>query len=161
MIRKLTEKDRNDFMCLSNNVLKVLPRSDFFICMTREEEKVLFNDSFCIVYGVFDDNKLIAISCLYHHQQNDIANYLSLSGDMCAEIGHCMVLPQYRGKNLMVDLNKQLIIEAKKIGIKYLLATAHPENISSNKSLSKLGMKNIGKFMRNKNYDRNIYFMEL
>ena len=161
MIRKLTDDDRENFMYLCDEVLKNLPRSDFFICMNEEEENRLFDDSFCIVYGIFEDEKLIAVSCLYHHQPNDVADYLSLPCDECAEIGHCMVLPQYRGKNLMFDLNKQLVIEANKLGIKYLLATAHPENMPSNKSLTKLGMENIDRFMRNENFDRNVYLKKI
>lgn len=71
-----------------------------------------------------------------------------------------MTLPTSRSKGYMLNLNKELLEVAKTKKIKYILATAHPENISSNKSLQNLGMNFIKEFTRH-NFPRNLYILEL
>jgi predicted acetyltransferase len=71
-----------------------------------------------------------------------------------------MTLATSRSKGYMLNLNKKLLEVAKTKKIKYILATAHPENISSNKSLQNLKMKFIKEFTRH-NFPRNLYILEL
>ena len=78
-----------------------------------------------------------------------------------AELGGSMVLPDYRGQNLMYDVNKKLLEVAKENGIEYLVATVHPENIASNRSVLKLGMQKTATIVRTGGYLRNVYFLEL
>ena len=46
-------------------------------------------------------------------------------------------MPEYRRKGIMKDLQKLLISEAKKLDYDYLVVTAHPQNIASNKTILK------------------------
>ena len=144
-----------------DEVVKNIPRPEFFIKINDEEEKVLFNENLCIVFGAFEKGKLVAASSLYFNQENDVSEFLSLPSGECGEIAHSIVLPKFRGNNLMLSLNKEILLEAQKLKIKYLLATAHPENIASNQSLLALGLKKIDRFMRHENFDRNIYLKKL
>ena len=54
-----------------------------------------------------------------------------------------------------------LVKEAKHRGFEYLIATAAPENIASNKSLLKLGMKCVCQINRYGKYLRNCYMMKI
>ena len=160
-VAKLTENDKKNYLDLMDEVVKKLPRPEFFIKITDEEEKDLFNKNLCIVFGVFEKDKLIAASSLYYNQPNDVADFLSLPSAKCGEIAHCIVLPEFRGNNLMLSLNKEILLQAKKLKLKYMLATAHPENIASNHSLTALGLKKIDRFMRHESFDRNVYLRKI
>ena len=63
--------------------------------------------------------------------------------------------------NFMLRINEKLLDRAKDLGIEYLVATAHPENVASNKSLGKLGMECKGQFMRYGKYLRNYLVMKI
>lgn len=74
-----------------------------------------------------------------------------------AEIGRCMVLPEYRGKNYMYKMNSILLDIARELNIDYILSTVHPNNISSKQSLIKLGMNKVGHIK--KYYERDVYML--
>ena len=61
----------------------------------------------------------------------------------------------------MYKMNKKIIEIAYKKNIKYLISTTHPNNISSCKSLEKLGMQVVGKINKHDNYERNIFLRKL
>ncbi|OCL94362.1 hypothetical protein [Arcobacter porcinus] len=71
-----------------------------------------------------------------------------------------MTLKSARGKKCMLNLNKILLDLAKEKNIKYIIATAHPKNIASNKSLKNLNMVFVKEIIRS-NYPRNLYILEL
>ena len=52
-------------------------------------------------------------------------------------MGRYLCMPEYRRKGIMKDLQKLLISEAKKLDYDYLVVTAHPQNIASNKTILK------------------------
>lgn len=151
LLRPLTPEDRPLHEAMSRIIVAHLPRPDFLLPMTPEE----YEDTFAagspdLVLGLFDNDRLIATSALLHdvrayQDQTEVHEILTHS---CAEIGECMVLPEYRGKSLMLQLNQLLKEEAKRQHIEYMLATAHPENIYSNNSLKQLGFQIIKTFTR-------------
>ena len=61
----------------------------------------------------------------------------------------------------MHKVNSKLIEIAKKKGFEYLVATAHPDNVASNKSLAKLGMECKAQIIRAGKYLRNVYMIKL
>ncbi|MDO4497523.1 MAG: hypothetical protein Q4B58_06830 [Bacteroidales bacterium] len=65
--------------------------------------------------------------------------------------------PQDRAKHKAMS---DVIYEAKRQGIRYMLATAHPDNIASNTSLQQLGYKIIKEFTR-AGKRRNLLVMDL
>ena len=71
-----------------------------------------------------------------------------------------MVLPEYRGQNLMLDVNNALLNVAKEMGIDYFVATVHPDNIASNRSVQKMGMQLKTTITRTGGYERNVYLLE-
>lgn len=162
-LRRLTPQDRHLHEEMSKTIVKALPREDFLIPMTPEEyEDTFTTESKDIVYGLFEQDKLIATSSLLHdvrayQGQSEVQDILT---HRCAEIGECMVLPDYRGKALMLQLNRLLKKDAQSLGIEYMLATAHPDNSASNRSLQQLGFQLVKTFDRH-GYLRNLYTMKV
>lgn len=162
-LRILTPEDRALHEEMSRTIVSCLPREDFLIPMTPEEYEDTFVDGTAdIVYGVFDGERLIATSGLLHDvraykAQLEVHDVLK---HKCAEIGECMVLPEYRGRAYMLKLNTLLKNEAVRMGIEYMLATAHPDNVASNSSLRRLGFELVKTFTRN-GYIRNLYVMKV
>ena len=72
-----------------------------------------------------------------------------------------MVHPKYRNKGLMKELGTELIECAYEKNIAYLIATAHPKNYASKKSLEGLGFIKKDKIVKNGNYRRNIYIYDV
>lgn len=85
---------------------------------------------------------------------------LNIQTNYCAEIGASMTLKSARGKKCMLNINKKLMEVAKDKGLKYIIATAHPDNIASNISLRNLKMKFIKEFSR-QSFPRNLYIKYL
>ena len=115
-----------------------------------------------IVYAAYENDDICAVSCLVFDISefvNEIQN-LNIDFSKTAEIGGCMTVPGHRGKGYMYKLNEELIKTATEIGVKHILATAHPENIASNKSLVRLGMRFIKEFDRH-GYRRNLYHINI
>ncbi len=162
-LRQLVPADRIIHEEMSRKIVSFLPREEFLIPMTPEEYEGTFVDgSQDIVYGLFDNGQLIATSALLHDtrayaEQAEVADILA---HRCTEIGECMVLPDYRGQGLMLQLNQLLKADAQRLGVEYMLATAHPDNIASNTSLQHLGFSLVKTFSRH-GYLRNLYVMKV
>ena len=84
---------------------------------------------------------------------------LNIQTNYCAEIGASMTLKSARGKKCMLNINKKIKLSKDK-GLKYIIATAHPDNIASNISLRNLNMKFIKEFSR-QSFPRNLYIKYL
>lgn len=162
-LRCLTPEDRAIHKAMSQEIVKTLAAPDFLIPMTEEE----YNDTYTdenqdVVYGIFDGNRLVATSSLLH----DVRTYASnpelseVLKHSCIEIGESMVLPEYRGNDYMLRLNNLIKDEAKRQGVEYMLATAHPDNIASNTSLRHLGYTKVKEFVRC-GYRRNLHLLDL
>ena len=159
-VRILNASDREAFFELSKAVVEALENKDWLIPMTEEEANVTFrNDSKDVVLGAFIDGKLVATLGLFHDIR-DYADVLpehfhSLKG---AEIGEAMVSPDIRRTGVMNKLWASLkgIIQTRNLD--FLLATAHPDNIS-NHLMQKDGFSLETVFERRR-YARNMYIKE-
>ena len=160
--RKITIEEKESLINLIDKVLQNLERKEFFISFTTEEIDMMFDDSKVIVYGAYDNNKLVGTAQLYLSENyvEEIKQILSLDSNSVAELGGALVLEEYRNKGIMKELSKRLIEEAKNRSIEYIVITVHPENIASNKAFSYTGAKvkqtvNLGEYLR------NIYLLDL
>ena len=160
-IRRLTPSDKESFFSLSKTVVDALENKDFLIPMTEEEASVTFYaDSEDIVLGAFDGNRLVATLGLFHdiHDYSEVMpeHFLSLKG---AEIGEAMVSPELRRSGLMNGLLASLKAIISRSDLDFLLATAHPDNIS-NHLMQKDGFT-LHKVFERCGYTRNMYFLKL
>ncbi|MBQ0021064.1 MAG: GNAT family N-acetyltransferase [Bacteroidales bacterium] len=162
-LRCLTPADRAKHKAMSDIIYEALPSKELLIPMTEEEYDDTCREENCdVMYGIFEGDTLIATSSLLHDVRAYAANpeLHEVLQHPCVEIGECMVLPEYRGRNLMLRLNELVKAEALRQGMHYMLATAHPDNIASNSSLCRLGYHIVKEFTR-AGKRRNLLLMEL
>ena len=164
-IKKLSACHQEDYIALTNEVLGALPNPDWFMGLSDKLLKTMFShESTFVVHGCFVDGVLAGVS-LYDTCYEELEEVAKASGaDLTkkgAELGISMVLPKYRGQNIMYKLNFSLMEAAKENGFHYLVATAHPENAPSNASLRKLGMEYKKTIIRQGHYERNVYYLAL
>lgn len=163
-IIKLTSTYHNQLKDLNNIVVSSMENPNWLISLTRDELENIFNNKTAIVYGMInDDNKLISVSGLFFDESDfiDITKILKIDKFKVGEISESMTIPQARGNNYMLEINNVILKEAKSMGFEYLIATADPENIASNKSLTKLGMECICQINRYGKYLRNCYMIKI
>lgn len=160
-IRELTPSDREAFFNLTHAVVDALENKDFLIPMTEEEANATFrNDSEDVVLGAFLNDTLVATLGLFHdirdYAEELPDEYRSLNG---AEIGEAMVRPDLRRNGLMNNLFETLQSYIQASDLDFLLATAHPDNIS-NHLIQKSGFT-LHKVFDRRGYTRNMYIKNL
>lgn len=163
-IKKLNKTNQNDFINFNRIIRNNLQNPAWFMPFSEENMLHTFDEgNTLVVYGAFVDNVLGAIS-LFDTNVDEFKELSLIAGvspdKKGAELGGSMVLPDFRGQNLMLDVNNKLIEVAKEMGIEYFVATAHPDNVASNRSLQKLGMQLKTTITRTGGYLRNVYLLE-
>ena len=160
--RQLTIKDKQLFNEFNKKILDVITNSEWFIPFSPDDEQVLMPDH-DLFLGIFDGEKLVAISGLILTETfyGEIRDVLGLQGKKIAEVGGSMVLPEYRGQNLMLKINKMLVDLAREQGYEHLVATVHPDNVASRTSAETLGFVKKDCIMRKGCFLRNVYQMDL
>lgn len=160
--RQLTIKDKQLFNEFNKKILDVITNSEWFIPFSPDDEQVLMPDH-DLFLGIFDGEKLVAISGLILTETfyGEIRDVLGLQGKKIAEVGGSMVLPEYRGQDLMLKINKMLVELAREQGYEHLVATVHPDNVASRTSAETLGFVKKDCIMRKGRFLRNVYQMDL
>ncbi len=164
-LRRLTHDDMEEFLAICREIEEVIANPDWFHAFSRETAEFFFGpDNTHVIYGCFVDGILAGVS-LYDYDQVQHAWISDPCGvapeALGAEIGGSMVRPAFRGQNIMYEINARLIEEAKKQGLSYFVATAHPDNVASNFSLKKLGLRFVTTGINPNGIIRNLYFMAL
>jgi len=160
--RKIDVNNKKEVIEIINKVLNGLERKEFFIPFTDEEIEEMFDPTKTIIYGAFDEEKLVATAQLYLQESyvENIKKIVNLNERKVVELGGYLVLEEYRNKGIMKKLEAILIDEAKKNNYEYVVITVHPDNIASNKVAEFTNAKivkttNLGEYLR------NIYLLEL
>ena len=161
-IRVLDKNDKAALEQLIFTIENALPVAEWWIPIDDIERSHFFDADWTCFLGAFnDDNELVAASALFfnEHEFAEEAEKLGLDirSTNVAEVGRCMVHPDFRGHNLMCELNKRLCSIARNRGIDTILAVAHPDNIASNSSFRRLGAELKATATVFGSYLRNIY----
>lgn len=95
---------------------------------------------------VLDGDQVVAYAVLKHlHELPGYLAHLDYPGEHSAMIYFTLVHPDYRGQGINSQITALRVAEAKKIGVKYLFSTVHPDNTASLKTLQRAGLKAIDK----------------
>ena len=156
-IRRMNISDKNQFDELIKIIEDNVTNHDLWMPIKKEARSHFFDESWTLLFGYYIDDVLVGSSALFLNEFEYKESVDAIGGCISpiAEIGRCMVLPKYRNQGIMLEINKVIVNEAKKMGIKTLIATAHPKNYASNATLIKLGMEIVktinkeGKYLRN------------
>lgn len=162
-LRKLEKCDSNKLEGLINQVENNLENELFWLPISIESREHFFNDEWTYFLGMFDNDKLIAAAGLFLNKNEyaESESILQLQNYKIAEIGRAMVAPEYRHNGFMKKVLQELINYSKKLGIQYLVATVHPENIPSQKTVVALGMEKKEHCVKQGKYERDIFLMNL
>jgi RimJ/RimL family protein N-acetyltransferase len=163
IIRKLTSSDKNKLDLLIKSIESTLDNKLWWLPISNKSFDNFFNDDWTYFLGLFEGDELVGASALFFNENEygETIEHLKMVNKDIAEIGRCMVLKKYRGKNYMLELNQKLLKIASEHNIKKVIATAHPNNISSQCSLLSLGMSKVGSITKYPNFDRDIFLIEI
>lgn len=161
--RFLTPKDEAQLTRLIEKIESSLPDKEWWLPIQESARQHFFDSEWTMFYGAFDHDELVAACALFltANEYGETISTLGLPDIDMAEIGRCMVNPEYRGQNLMLKLNKALVEHATSNGIRHIVATAHPMNMASCASLIALGMRHAGNILKYNGYQRNIYLLDI
>ena len=164
-VKRLDKSNQQDFINFNRVIRKNLQNPAWFMPFSEENMIHTFDEgNTLIVYGAFVDGVLACISLFDTNQEEfkelSVASGVSLD-KKGAELGGSMVLPEFRGQNLMLDVNNKLVEVAREMGIEYFVATVHPDNVASNRSVHKMGMQLKTTITRAGGYLRNVYLLEI
>lgn len=160
--KKIGKKDENQLRNLIDIVLRKLERPEFFIPFTETEIVDMFDENKTVIYGAYDNEKLVGTAQIYLDEEyvKDIKKMLSIENAKALELGGYLVLSNYRNQGIMKNLQNKLIIEAKTRNFKHIIITAHPDNKPSNSVIKSSGAKLV-KTTSLEGYLRNIYLLEI
>lgn len=155
------KKDEKQLINLINTVINGLENPNYFIPYEEWELEQIFDKTYAPIVGAYVGEKLVGMAQLYVREDfvEDISKVLGINKYKVCELGGCLVLPEYRGNNIMYQLLKVLVELARTMNFNYCIAMAHPENIASVKSIEKLGLTR--KITTNNEYIRDVFVMKL
>lgn len=162
-IRPLSVDDRPALEGLFAVIEAALPEREWWLPVQDIAREHFFDFSWTRFYGAFDGERLIAASALFLNkfEYGDSAKVIGIPLEGTGEIGRCKVHPDYRGQNLMLRLNRTVFEVARDKRLQRVIATVHPDNTASCRSLVSLGMQKAGKAVRQGGFQRDIYLMSL
>lgn len=167
-VRKLNENDKSALYGLIDIIEENLPDENFWLPMKETARSHFFDPAWTEFYGLFDEEKLVGAAALFYNEYEfgESLEHLSsvgfdLYGKTVAELGRAMVHPNYRGNNLLFEINAHLLKRAREKNIDLLIATVYPENMPSQKSLKKLGMVKQTTYRKSDGFVRDILTLEL
>lgn len=161
--KKITKEYEKQLFELIDTVLSNIPDGHFIPYEEWELNSMFDEKNYAPLYGAFDGEKLVGMAQLYVSQDMmagfkkdfDLENYT-----VC-ELGGNLVLPEYRGNGITTTLQKMELELAKELDFDYIISMAHPDNIASQKTLEKVGLKFYKTMSVANGFLRNLYMLKL
>lgn len=156
-IKRLNKNDIMQYFNLIKITEGNLKNSAWWLPIHQEEINEFFNENITYLYGIYNQDKKLIASCgLFLGWVKMITKHLNLDSTNVGEIGRCMVDPNYIGNGYMRQINEVILEKANELGLDYLLATVHPDNIYSLNSLEKLDFEGVKTVTKEEGYKRLI-----
>lgn len=161
-IRKLKEEDAMAFSELIVDMYSNLENLEWFSPMPYDLENVkgMINHPRFYIIGVFDNDKLCAVSSLDYKCGKLIGKVefpKECNTDKLVEIGFTMVSSKYRGRGIMKIMVAHLLDKIKEDGFEWAFGKVHKNNFASSKSLIKNGFEVCNDYVKPVKKDEFIY----
>lgn len=141
---RLVKAHINDLKEIENfqsNVINDMERKDFFTPLTKKEIVYPLENN-GVVYMLFDKETMIGLFILtINPPQEIIEEYKLYDNTDVAILDSIMIDKNYRGSGLQRQGMEFIYNETKKLNVKKIVATVHPENIYSSRNFDSLGYK--------------------
>lgn len=159
---KLGPQYRQALADLAAEVVGGLERKDFYVPLSDASIDDMVDPQKAVAYGAFDGEALVGTAQLYLGDSyvDEVASQAGLRGKKVAELGGALVLASYRRRGIMKTLAQLLVAEARAAGYDYVVSTAHPDNIASQKGLLSCGERLVATGTA-EGLPRNIYVLSL
>ncbi|MDE7253849.1 MAG: GNAT family N-acetyltransferase [Acetatifactor sp.] len=161
LIRQLTNNDSDAFYELIDITVNSLENQEFWLPIKDEVRTHFFDKSWTVLFGAFEGSTLVGAVGLFLNESeySESLSYLSRTYEGPAKVDRLMVHPNYRGRGVTDELMKELIAEAKRLKVKNLLATIHPQNTVARSAMQRIGMELMCSYMNKDGYFRNVFVM--
>ena len=164
VFKKIEEKDKEQLFSLIDTVLKGLPNPEWFIPYEQWEFDSMFDEvNYAPLYGAYDGDKLVGMAQLYVSQDMlaDFKKEFGLTEYKVCELGGNLVLPEYRGMGITTKLQSMERKLAEQLGFDYIISMAYPDNVSSCKTLEKVGLEFVKETRLSNGFLRKLYMKKL
>ena len=154
-------------MELQNEIYEGLENKDFYSCRGREEfEEIINGGGTAIGCVTLDDDELIAIGVYveYGYEDHNYGYDIEMKGEELLKVGQLestLVLEVYRGNRLQKIMCEMLEDVGRKSGMKYMCATAAPDNRFSCNTFEKLGYRVMVEKLKYGGLKRYVFMKEL
>lgn len=162
--KKVEEKDKEQLLKLIDIVLGGLENQEYFIPYEQWEIDNIFDEkNYAPLYGAYDGDKLVGMAQLYVSQDmlRDFKEEFELENYTVCELGGILVLPEYRGNGITTKLQTMELELARKLGFDYIISMAHPDNVGSQKTLERVGLKFSKETRLSNGFLRKLYMLKL
>ena len=162
-LRQLTEADKNELDLLIQDVEASLPDEKFWLPISKTSKEHFFDNEWTYLLGAFTNGEPVGAAALFFNENEwgESRRTIGIQSTSIAEFGRAMVRSDFRGRGIMNLIATELVKVAKEIPVDYLLATVHPNNVPSQKTVKMMGMEKAGFCVKNGGFERDIFLREL
>ena len=163
ILKHLSKAEEHSLNLLIQDVEATLPDEKFWLPITETSKAHFFDDEWTHFLGAFVHDELVGAAALFFDENEWGASRekLGIQSTSIAEFGRAMIRSDFRGKGIMNMIAAELVRVAKERPVDYLLATVHPNNIPSQKTVTRMGMHKAGFCVKNGGFERDIFLREL
>ena len=162
-LRHLTEADEHALDLLIQDVEASLLDEKFWLPISETSKAHFFDDEWTYFLGAFAEEELVGAAALFFNENEwgESRQTVGVESTSIAEFGRAMVRSNFRGKGIMNIIANELMQVAKEKPVDYMLATVHPNNVPSQKTVKKMGMEKAGFCVKNGCFERDIFLRAL
>ena len=162
-LRNLTKSDEHALDLLIQDVEASLLDEKFWLPISETSKAHFFDNEWTYFLGAFAEEELVGAAALFFNENEwgESKQTIGIESTSIAEFGRAMVRSDFRGKGIMNMIANELVQVAKEKPVDCLLATVHPDNIPSQRTVKTMGMEKAGFCVKDGCFERDIFLCEL
>ena len=162
VLKHLSKAEEHPLNLLIQDVEATLPDEKFWLPITETSKAHFFDDEWTYFLGAFVYDELVGAAALFfdENEWGESREKLGIQSTSIAEFGRAMIRSDFRSKGIMSMIAAELVRVAKGRPVDYLLATVHPNNVPSQKTVTRMGMQKADFYVKNGGFERDIFLRE-
>lgn len=152
-------------MALMKEVYEQMPdKTWFFMDEDSVLRKYILEEGFCLKAVVENQIAGVFIACYPGKSEDNLGGYMQFGEEELMRTAHmeiAMVRSGYRGLGIQKKLMEQGEKELKDKGYRYLMGTAHPDNIYSVRNFERLGYQVVAEELKYGGWPRYVFYKEI
>lgn len=164
-IEQMNENEVPQVMALMKEVYEQMDdKTWFFMDEELVLRKYMVEEGFCLKAVVENELAGVFISCYPGISEDNLGTYMRFGEEDLLKTAHmeiAMVRSGYRGLGIQKKLMEQGEEVLKEKGYKYLMGTAHPENVYSVSNFEKLGYRVVAEEPKYGGWPRCVFYKEI